>query len=68
MPADVQQFASRRDRVQVKLRTDIGLRSVRQQVDEWVQRAAGHSSKDAIRDVAEALKEKLTAIDNEWSK
>ncbi len=41
------------------------LRSVRQQVEEWAKRAAGHPSEQAISDGATALKDKLTAIEEE---
>ncbi|MFQ6028442.1 MAG: WD40/YVTN/BNR-like repeat-containing protein, partial [Dehalococcoidia bacterium] len=41
------------------------LRSVRQQVEEWVQRAADHSAQDTVNDAAESLKEKLADIENE---
>ena len=38
---------------------------MRQQVDEWVQRAADHPAKDTVGDAAESLKEKLAAVENE---
>ncbi len=41
------------------------LRSIRRQVDEWVQRAAGHPSAEAVSGRAGPLKEKLTAIEDE---
>jgi hypothetical protein len=40
------------------------LRSIRQQVEEWVKRAAGHTSAAAVSQAAEALLEKLSAIEN----
>ena len=40
------------------------LRSVRQQVDEWVKRAAGHTSAEAVSQAAAALQEKLSAIEH----
>ncbi len=41
------------------------LRSVRQQVDEWVQRAENHAAAEAVSNAAEALKDKLSAIEQE---
>ena len=41
------------------------LRSIRQQVDEWVQRAAGHTAAEAVAKAAGALQEKLSAIEDE---
>jgi photosystem II stability/assembly factor-like uncharacterized protein len=41
------------------------LRSIRQQVDEWVQRAAGHAAAEAVTRAAGALQEKLSAIEDE---
>ena len=41
------------------------LRSIRQQVDEWVQRAAGHAAAEAVAKAAGALQEKLSAIEDE---
>ncbi|MGQ4809254.1 hypothetical protein NKDENANG_02669 [Candidatus Entotheonellaceae bacterium PAL068K] len=40
------------------------LRSIRQQVDEWVHRAAGHVSAAAVSQAADAWQEKLTAIEH----
>ncbi len=42
-----------------------GLRSVRKQVDEWVQRAGAGSSADDVSKAAGALKERLSAIEKE---
>ena len=41
------------------------LRSIRQQVEEWVQRAEGHSSAETLSKPAADLKEKLSTIENE---
>ena len=41
------------------------LRSIRQQVDEWVQRATGHAAAEAVARAAGALREKLSAIEDE---
>jgi photosystem II stability/assembly factor-like uncharacterized protein len=41
------------------------LRSIRQQVDEWAQRAAGHAAAEAVARAAGALQEKLSAIEDE---
>ncbi|MFQ5934041.1 MAG: glycosyl hydrolase, partial [Dehalococcoidia bacterium] len=41
------------------------LRSIRQQVDEWVQRAKGSRAASAVSEAADPLKEKLSAIENE---
>ena len=41
------------------------LRRLRQQVDQWVSRARGHSSEETVTDAAEAVKEKLKAIEDE---
>jgi hypothetical protein len=41
------------------------LRSIRQQVDEWVQRATGHAAAEAVARAAGALQEKLSAIEDE---
>jgi hypothetical protein len=41
------------------------LRSIRQQVDEWVQRAAGHAAAEAVTKAAGGLREKLAAIEDE---
>ena len=41
------------------------LRSIRQQVEEWVQRAQGHSSAETVSTSAAALKKKLSAIEDE---
>ena len=41
------------------------LRSIRQQVDEWAQRAEDHSSAEAVSNAATDLKEKLSAIEGE---
>ena len=43
----------------------VRLRSVRDQVDEWARRAEGSSAAEAISKAADALKEKLTAIEGE---
>jgi photosystem II stability/assembly factor-like uncharacterized protein len=40
------------------------LRSVRQQVDEWVQRAAGHAAAAQVSQAADALKAKLATIED----
>ncbi len=39
------------------------LRSIRQQVDEWVSRATGHAAAEAVTQAAGALEEKLAAIE-----
>ena len=41
------------------------LRSIRQQVGEWVRRAEAHSSAETVSNSAAALKEKLSAIEDE---
>ena len=41
------------------------LRSVRRQVDEWVSRADGHSSVEAVSDAASGVKAKLDAIEEQ---
>jgi photosystem II stability/assembly factor-like uncharacterized protein len=41
------------------------LRSVRQQVDEWVRRAAQHAAADTVASAARSLQDKLTAIEDE---
>jgi hypothetical protein len=41
------------------------LRSIRQQVDEWVKRAAGHVAAEAVAKAAGALQEKLSAVEEE---
>ena len=41
------------------------LRSVKKQVDEWVQRTQHHSAAAAVSDAATALTDKLSAIENE---
>ena len=41
------------------------LRRVRQQVDQWVNRAHGHPSEETVTDAAEAVKEKLKGIEDE---
>ena len=41
------------------------LRSIKRQVEEWAQRAQGHSSAEAVSDAAADLKEKLSAIEGE---
>ena len=41
------------------------LRRVREQVDQWVSRAAGHPSEDTVADAAEAVKEKLKEVEDE---
>jgi photosystem II stability/assembly factor-like uncharacterized protein len=41
------------------------LRSIRQQVNEWVQRATGQLAAEAVTQAAGALQEKLTAIEGE---
>ena len=41
------------------------LRSVRDQVTEWARRAEGHTSEEAVSSAADAVKEKLTAIEGE---
>jgi hypothetical protein len=39
------------------------LRRLRQQVDEWAQRAVGHTGAEAISSAAQALKTKLAAVE-----
>ena len=51
-----------RDRLSEVNQTINGLRSVRSQVDEWVARAAEN---DEIKNAADALKEKLGALEND---
>jgi photosystem II stability/assembly factor-like uncharacterized protein len=41
------------------------LRSIRQQVDEWVKRATNHSAAATVSSAANSLKEKLAAIEDE---
>ena len=41
------------------------LRRVRQQVEQWVNRAQGHPSEEAVADAAEAVKEKLAGIEEQ---
>jgi photosystem II stability/assembly factor-like uncharacterized protein len=41
------------------------LRSIQRQVDEWVGRAQSHASTEVVSDAANALKEKLAAIESE---
>jgi hypothetical protein len=41
------------------------LRSIRRQVEEWVRRAEGSPAAEAVSSAADALKEKLSAIENE---
>lgn len=41
------------------------IRSVRQQVDEWVQRAAHHAAAATVARAAEALKAKLAAVEDD---
>jgi hypothetical protein len=41
------------------------LRSIRQQVDEWGQRATGHAAAEAVARAAGTLQEKLSAIEDE---
>ncbi|MEE8363750.1 MAG: glycosyl hydrolase, partial [Dehalococcoidia bacterium] len=41
------------------------LRRVARQVDEWTERARGHASEKPVTDAAGALREKLSAIENE---
>src|SRR4029453_14807444 len=43
------------------------LRSIRQQVDEWVQRATGHAAAEAVARAAGGLQEKLSAIEERVS-
>ena len=41
------------------------LRSVRQQVDEWIGRTRGHASGEPVSTAGEAIKEKLKAVEDE---
>ena len=41
------------------------LRSVRDQVTEWARRAEGHPSEEAVSSAADAVKENLTAVEDE---
>jgi hypothetical protein len=41
----------------------IKLRRIRQQVDEWTQRATGHAGADAIAQAAQTVKDQLTAVE-----
>ena len=41
------------------------LRSVRQQVDEWVSRAEGHSAEETLKRAATAIKEKISSVEDE---
>ena len=41
------------------------LRRVRQQVDQWVNRAQGHPSAETVGDAAESVKEKLSQIEDQ---
>jgi photosystem II stability/assembly factor-like uncharacterized protein len=43
----------------------VKLRSIQQQVDAWVQRAAHHAAADTVSKAASSLKEKLSAIEEE---
>ena len=54
-----------RDKLSATHEAIVRLRSVRQQVDEWVARAETHSASQIVSDTAAALKEKLTEIENE---
>jgi photosystem II stability/assembly factor-like uncharacterized protein len=40
------------------------LRRIRQQVDEWTQRAAGHSGADAVSHAAQTVKDKLATVED----
>ena len=40
------------------------LRRIRQQVDEWTQRAAGHSGADAVSQAAQTVKDKLVTVED----
>ena len=40
------------------------LRRIRQQVDEWTQRAAGHSGADAVSQAAQTVKDKLATVED----
>jgi hypothetical protein len=42
----------------------IKLRRIRQQVDEWTQRAAGHAGADAITQAAQTVKDQLAAVED----
>ena len=54
-----------RDKLSATHESIMRLRSVRQQVDEWVARAETHSASQIVSDTAAALKEKLTEIESE---
>jgi len=53
-----------RDKLSETHETVIALRSIRQQVDEWVQRAADHAAADTVAQAAGQLQAKLTAIED----
>ena len=40
------------------------LRRIRQQVDEWTQRAAGHDGAEAVSQAAQTVKDKLAAVED----
>ena len=54
-----------RDKVSETYAAANRIASVREQVDAWVARAAGDSTKDAVTAAADELKGKLEAVDNE---
>lgn len=53
-----------RDKLSETHDTVNALRSIRTQVDEWVQRAAGHAAADRVAQAAEQLQSRLTAIED----
>ena len=65
LEAQFQLLIGVRDKLSETHDSIIRLRSIRRQVDEWVQRASGHPSAEAVSGQAGPLKEKLTAIEDE---
>lgn len=54
-----------RDRLSETHRAVTTLRAIRQQVEQWVERAQGHKAEETVTQSATALKEKLAAIEEE---
>jgi hypothetical protein len=54
-----------RDRLSETHEAITTIRAIRQQVEQWVERAQGHQAQDAVTTSAHALLEKLAAIEEE---
>lgn len=54
-----------RDRLSETHEAITALRVIRRQVEQWVERAQGHKDQKSITEAADALKEKLAAIEEE---